>query len=71
MYVVPGLGVIGNRSSCLSHASLIVPSSVLSCQLQPASAFENQRRRTEEELAAAGGKGFVTNHYIKNKDGKN
>uniref|UniRef100_A0A8C3G5J7 Cell death inducing DFFA like effector c n=1 Tax=Cyclopterus lumpus TaxID=8103 RepID=A0A8C3G5J7_CYCLU len=39
--------VIGNRSSCLSHASLIVPWSALSCQLQPAPASENPRKRTK------------------------
>lgn len=56
--MVPGLvSVIGNRSSCLSHASLIVPWPALPCQLQPASALENQRKGTKEEQAAAGRRG--------------
>lgn len=46
VWLLVTVGVIGNRSSCLSHASLIVPWPALSCQLQPASASENQRRRT-------------------------
>lgn len=57
------VSVIGNRSSCLSHASLIVPWPVLSCQLQPAFASENQRKRAKEEHAAAGGEGTEANHY--------
>lgn len=62
------VSVIGDRSSCLSHASLIVPWSALSCQLQPASASENQRERTKEEQAAAEGEGTEANHYTESKE---
>lgn len=52
--------VIGNRSSCLSHASLIVPWPALSCQLQPASEPEEEKAK---ERAAVRGEGTETNHY--------
>lgn len=39
------VSVIGNRSSCLSHASLIVPWPALSCQLQLASNAQNHKKR--------------------------
>lgn len=64
------VSVIGNRSSCLSHASLIVPWPALSCQLQPASASENQRKRTKEEQAAARGEGTEANHYTERERGE-
>lgn len=64
---VPGHSIVGNRSSCLPHTSLIVPWPVLSCQLQPAPALENQRKRMKEEQAAAGGEGTEANHYEKKR----
>lgn len=64
------VSVIGNRSSCLSHASLIVPWPALSCQLQPASASENQRKRMKEEQAAVGGEGTEVNHYTEREESK-
>lgn len=52
--LVPGFKVIGNRSSCLSHASLIVPWSAQICQLQPA-----LLQKTRDQGAAARGIGLT------------
>lgn len=51
--------VVGNRSSCLLHISLIVPWPLLSCQLQPPFALENQRK-SKQLRAERGQKQIIT-----------
>lgn len=61
------VAVVGNRSSCLPHTSLIVPWPVPSCQLQPAPALESQRKRMKEEQAAARGRGWKQTIKLREK----
>lgn len=61
--------VVGSRSSCLLHISLIVPWPLLSCQLQPSSALENQRKKIKQEPAAASRERAEANHYTERGTG--
>lgn len=64
MWFLVKVSVIGNRSSCLSHASLIVPWPALSCQLQPASAFRKSEEENEGRASSCRGRGAAKQTII-------